>query len=57
MTDAFEDGARLMAGALGAADYGFVVIDHPIASATDSELEQRAMATIRQAGRLLFNVD
>jgi hypothetical protein len=55
MTSAFVNGAELMASALGVPGYPFVVIDHPIASATDAELEDRARATVEQA-RLLLGV-
>jgi len=53
MTTAFVDGAQLMATALGAPGYGFAVIDHPIASATDSELARKAELTVTQAHQLL----
>ena len=53
MTSAFVDGARLMATALGAPGYPFVVIDHPIASSTDDELAAKARAAIAQAAELL----
>lgn len=53
MTDGFTDGAELMASALGAPGYPFVVIEHPIANATDAELEAKARATLQQAARLL----
>ncbi len=55
MTDAFVDGAAMMAVALGASGYRFAVIEHPIASATDAELEAKARRTIEQALRLLFD--
>ncbi len=53
MTSAFADGAALMAVALGAPGYGFVVIGHPISSATDTALEARARDAATQAARLL----
>jgi 2-methylaconitate cis-trans-isomerase PrpF len=53
MTSAFADGAELMAAALGAPGYRFVVIEHPISSATDAALEARARDTLRQAAELL----
>lgn len=53
MTSAFVSGAQLMAGALGMADYPFVVIDHPVASATDAELEARARDALHQAAAML----
>ena len=42
MTSAFVSAAELMARALGADDYPFVVIEHPISSATSAQLSQRA---------------
>jgi hypothetical protein len=53
MTDAFIDGAELMARALGAEGYAFAVIAHPIASANDEELQAKARATAEQAARML----
>lgn len=53
MTDGFTDGAELMAAALGVPGYPFVVIEHPIANASDAELEAKARATLAQAERLL----
>jgi hypothetical protein len=54
MTSAFVDGAELMAAALGVPGYPFAIIEHPIASASDAELEVKARATIEQADRLLL---
>jgi hypothetical protein len=54
MTDAFTGGAELMAAALGVAGYPFAIIRHPIASATDAQLEDKARRTIEQALRLLI---
>ena len=53
MTSAFVDGAELMAHACGAPDYGFAVIEHPISSASDSELLERARQIVRQAEELV----
>ncbi len=53
MTSAFVDGAELMASTLGVAGYAFAVIEHPIASATDAQLEDKARRTIEQAVGLL----
>ncbi len=53
MTSAFVDGAALMATALGATGYRFAVIDHPISSADDGGLADRARDVIDQAARLL----
>lgn len=54
MTSAFVDGAELMATALGVTGYAFAIIEHPIASAGDAELEEKARDTIEQAVRLLL---
>ena len=53
MTDAFVDGAELMATALGMPGYRFAVIGHPISSATDSELRAKARETLEQAADIL----
>ena len=53
MTSAFVDGAELMATALGASGYPFAVIEHPISSATDAQLEAKARDALAQAARLL----
>ena len=42
MTTAFASAAELMARALGATGYRFVVVEHPISSATLQDLEQQA---------------
>ncbi len=54
MTSAFVDGARSMAHACGAPDYRFAVVEHPISSATDSELLERARDVVRQAEALVL---
>ncbi len=54
MTDAFVDGAELMAQACGASEYLFAVIDHPISSATDDQLRRQAGRIVRQAEALLL---
>jgi len=54
MTTPFVNGAQLMAQALGVAGYPFVVISHPISSATQAELEAKARDTLAQAHALLF---
>jgi hypothetical protein len=46
MTRNFVSAAELMAKVLGMPDYGFAVIDHPVSSATDKELEARALQTM-----------
>ncbi len=54
MTSAFVDGAELMAHACGAPDYRFAVIEHPISSATDADLLERAGEIVRQAEELVL---
>jgi hypothetical protein len=54
MTAAFADGAELMARSLGLPGYSFAVIDHPISSAGDAELQARARAALAQAAAILF---
>ena len=54
MTSAFVDGAELMAHACGAPDYRFAVIEHPISSASDGELLERAGEIVRQVEKLVL---
>jgi hypothetical protein len=54
MTSRFVSAAELMARVLGMPDYKFVVIGHPISSASDQQLADYARATIVQARRLLL---
>jgi hypothetical protein len=54
MTERFVSAAELMCRALGMPNYRFVVIGHPISSATDDELSQYARMTIAQAPLLLL---
>jgi hypothetical protein len=54
MTARFVSAAELMARVLGLPDYRFVVIGHPISSASDAELEAYARETIAQARGLLL---
>ncbi|MCP4226689.1 MAG: hypothetical protein GY773_25395 [Actinomycetia bacterium] len=42
MTTAFASAAELMSQVLGAEDYPFIVIDHPISSATTDQLAAQA---------------
>lgn len=46
MTTKFVSAAELMARALGAEDYPFVAIDHPVSSASDQALIDRARFAI-----------
>lgn len=54
MTSRFVSAAELMCRVLGMPGYEFVVIGHPISSASDARLEAYARATIEQARRLLL---
>ena len=54
MTQPFASAAELMCRVVGMPDYRFVVIGHPISSASDDELAQYARATIAQARHLLL---
>lgn len=54
MTTRFVSAAELMARVLGFPDYAFAVIPHPVSSATDDELREKAARTIDQARRLLL---
>jgi hypothetical protein len=46
MTSKFVSAAELMARALGAEGYRFVVIDHPISSASAEDLTERARKAV-----------
>ena len=54
MTSRFVSAAELMSKALGSPGYRFAVIEHPVSSATDEGLRQRARETAEQARRLLL---
>ena len=54
MTTRFASAAELMCRVLGMPDYRFVIIDHPISSASDEVLAEYARATIAQARQLLL---
>lgn len=47
MTTRFVSAAELMARVLGLQGYPFAVIDHPVSSASDAELEQRARMVLK----------
>jgi len=53
MTVQFVSAAELMCRVLGMPDCKFVVIGHPISSASDEKLAEHGCATIEQARRLL----
>jgi hypothetical protein len=46
MTSKFVSAAELMSRVLGADDYAFVAIDHPISSASTEELTRRARIAV-----------
>ncbi len=46
----------MMRRVLGMPNYKFVVVGHPISSASDEKLTEYASATIEQARRLLLRV-
>ena len=54
MTTRFVSAAELMCRVLGMPGYEFVVIGHPISSASDEMLAAYARATIEQARQLLL---
>ncbi len=54
MTSRFVSAAELMCKVLGMPDYKFAIIDHPISSASDGQLDAYARATIEQARQLLI---
>ncbi len=54
ITSAFVDAAALMARVCGMAGYGFAVVGHPISSAKDEELADKAREALVQAERLLL---
>jgi len=53
MTSNFVSAAELMARALGAEGYRFVVIEHPISSATPGDLAARAHTAVAESVKLL----
>ena len=53
MTSQFVDAAELMARVLGADGYRFVVIEHPISSASPEELAKRAHKAAADCAALL----
>lgn len=53
MTTQFVSAAELMAKVLGLPGYPFVVIDHPISSATMDELASRARLAADEVAALL----
>ena len=54
ITSAFEDAAALMARVCGLPGYGFAVVGHPVSSAKDDELADKARQALVQAERLFL---
>jgi len=54
ITSAFVDAAALMARACGLPGYSFAIVGHPMSSATDEELADKARQVLVQAERLLL---
>jgi hypothetical protein len=57
MTTKFISAAELMAKVLGADGYPFVVIDHPISSATGETLDNWAREAARESMDLLIGAN
>jgi hypothetical protein len=57
MTSPFVSAAALMARVLGADGYPFVVIEHPISSASLAALGERARVAAADSARLLTAAD
>jgi hypothetical protein len=55
MTERFVSAAELMARVLGMPGYPFMVIPHPVSSATDEALRTMARITANEASRLLLS--
>jgi nicotinamidase-related amidase len=53
MTSNFVSAAALMARALGAEGYRFVVVEHPISSATPEDLAARARRAVAEGVEIL----
>jgi len=54
MTSNFVSAAELMAKVLGMPGYAFSVVDHPVSSASDQELEARALQTMTTIGEQIL---
>lgn len=54
MTERFVSAAELMGRALGMPGYEFVVIGHPISSASPEQLADYARRVVEQARKLLL---
>ncbi len=54
MTTNFVSAAELMAQVLGMPGYAFAIIDHPVSSASDAVLRERAIAALKQGRGFLL---
>ncbi len=54
MTSKFVSAAEMMSRALGAEEYPFVIIDHPISSASKDELKLQASNALKEGVNLIL---
>lgn len=54
MTSKFVSAAEMMSRALGAEEYPFVIIDHPISSASKDELKIQASIALKEGVNLIL---
>ena len=54
MTSKFVSAAEMMSRALGAEEYPFVIIDHPISSASKDELILQASIALKEGVNLIL---
>ena len=54
MTSKFVSAAEMMSRALGAEEYPFVIIDHPISSASKEELKIQASIALKEGVNLIL---
>ena len=54
MTSKFVSAAEMMSRALGAEGYPFVIIDHPISSASKDELKLQASIALKEGVNLIL---
>ncbi len=54
MTSRFVSAAELMSNVLGAPGYKFAVIDHPVSSASDTELANKAEKVVELIDELIL---
>ena len=54
MTNKFISAAELMANVLGAPNYKFAIIDHPVSSSSEDELKEKAKKIIQTMEELIL---